>query len=74
MVNFEALIRPFQSVDVTYPRRVSKPGAETSTENVVFKVGENGGSKTIAMSYSMSSSSYMDKVQKETTEPASFEV
>lgn len=75
MANFESLIRPFQSVDVTYPRpRPKVAGSEQAVENVVFRVGEGGGSKTLSMSYSMSSTSYMDKVQKEVTEPTASEI
>jgi hypothetical protein len=69
MTSFEGIIRPFQSVDVTYPRRIIKPGAATTDENVVFVVGKNGGSKSISMSLSISQTSYMDKVQNESTEP-----
>lgn len=69
MPNFEGLIRPFQSQNISYPRRVIKPDAvPEEQENVVFEV-KGGGSKSLGASYSYNLTTYMDKVQKEVTRP-----
>jgi len=67
-MGFENIVRPFQSVDVSYPRRIVKVD-ETPPENVVLKVGDNGGVKTLGYSRSYSLTTYMQKVQKEVTRP-----
>ncbi|MBR1150073.1 hypothetical protein [Bradyrhizobium sp. JYMT SZCCT0428] len=64
-MGFENIVRPFQSVDVSYPRRIVKVDS-TPPENVVLKVGDGGGGiKTLQFSYSYSMTGYMNKVQKE---------
>ncbi|QDW39002.1 hypothetical protein FFI89_018735 [Bradyrhizobium sp. KBS0727] len=63
-MGFENIVRPFQSVDVSYPRRIIKADA-TPPANVVLKVGDNGGVKTINFSRSYSLTTYMEKKHKE---------
>jgi hypothetical protein len=65
MSGLDRLIRPFQAVDVTYPRRIIKVD-EAPPDNVVLKIGDTGGSvKTLGYSRSYSLSTYMQKRQKE---------
>lgn len=67
-MRFENIVRPFQSVDVTYPRPIIKVDA-TPPANVVLTVGGNGGgTKTLGYSRSYSLTTYMQKVQKEVTD------
>ncbi len=65
---FEGLIRPFQSVDVTYPRAIPKVGDDAVVPNIVLVIGKAGGTKTLGMSLSASTTSYVEKVQVEVTE------
>ncbi|MBR1150071.1 hypothetical protein [Bradyrhizobium sp. JYMT SZCCT0428] len=65
MADLNALIRPFQAVDVSYPRRIVKSDA-VAPDNVVLKVGDGGGGiKTLSYSYSYSMTGYMEKKAKE---------
>jgi hypothetical protein len=68
--NLQGLIRP--SSDVNPPRRVIAPEGEEA-ENIVIAFGKDGSHsvKTVSLSGSDSSTSYMDKQQRETTEPES---
>lgn len=68
-MGFENIVPAFQSLDVTYPRRIFKVDA-TPPANVVLKVGDGSSSaKTLAYSRSYSLTTYMQKVQKEVTTP-----
>jgi hypothetical protein len=63
-MRFENIVRPFQSIDVSYPRPIVKADS-VPPANVVLKVGENGGLKTLGYSYSYALTTYMVKKQKE---------
>jgi hypothetical protein len=68
---FENIVQPFESFDVTYPRRIIKVD-EAPPDNVVLKIGDSGGSvKTLGYSRSYSLTTYMNKVQKEEAGPQS---
>lgn len=66
-MSFEKIVQPFQSLDVSYPRRIIKADAGAEPENVVLSVGGGGGGsvKTLGYSRSVSITTYMVKVQKE---------
>jgi hypothetical protein len=68
MAGFDSLIGPFASVDVTYPRRITNAGA-TPPANVVLKVGDSSGVKSLAYSRSYSLTTYMEKKQREIEVP-----
>jgi hypothetical protein len=62
------VVQSYAAVDITYPRRIVKDGA-TAPANVVLKVGDSSGVKSLAYSRSYSLTTYMTKVQKEVTTP-----
>lgn len=68
MADFATIVRPFQAVDVSYPRRIVKTG-DAPPDNVVLTIGDNGGLKTLAYSRSYSMTTYMKKKQKEVVKP-----
>ena len=62
----ESLVRPFQSNEVTPPRRVVPAGARSRTR-VILKIGGTGGAKTMNGSYSFTMTRYMDSAVVEST-------
>jgi hypothetical protein len=68
MPRFEGLIRPLLGVNVSPPRRVIAAG-EQDVPNVIFSIGGSGSPKTFSISGSSSINGYMEKQQKEITEP-----
>jgi hypothetical protein len=68
MVDLARLIRPFEGVEISYPRRIVNDDA-TPPANVVLKVGDNGGTKTLGYSRTYSLTTYMQQKQKEVVAP-----
>lgn len=66
MSDFERIIRPFQTGDVTPPRRILKEG-ETPAANVVFELSTGDSAKTFQGSRSEQLNFYMTKKWKEPT-------
>lgn len=66
--NLQGLIKP--SSDVNPPRRVVAPDGDEQP-NIVLAFGKDASSsvKTVSISGSYSQTNYMDKQQKEKTEP-----
>lgn len=68
MPRFEGLIRPLLGVNVNPPRRIIAAD-EQDVPNVILSIGGGGSPKTFAISGSSSINCYMEKQQKEVTEP-----
>lgn len=64
MPNFELFIRPWQTRDITPPRRIVKPDAKP-VENVVITVDAEGEAKIFHGSYNQTMSTYQDATHKE---------
>ena len=64
-MTIDLIIRPFQSVTVTPPRRTAS--APSAPEEVVLLIGTEGEGKTFTGNYSSSQSFYMGQIVKETT-------
>lgn len=66
MTNLETIVRPFQTRDVTPPRRIESSESDGS-ENLRLEIGKNAsaGGKMLITTYSASISRYMTKQEKE---------
>jgi len=69
MADFESIIRPYQTVDISPPQRVIATGT-AAPANVVLVIGKGGGIKSLGASFNSQLNTYMDKQQKEVTTPA----
>jgi hypothetical protein len=63
-VTIDLIIRPFQSVTITPPRRIAS--APTEPQEVVLLIGVEGEGKTFTGNFSSSQSFYMGQIVKET--------
>jgi hypothetical protein len=65
-MSMEKIVRPFQTYDITPPRRIIDPEEEPD-ENVILQFGKGGssGKETASGSASHSVSWYQDKKKKE---------
>ena len=64
MSNFENIVRPFQSPQVSYPTRIFDD-TTAAAENPVLELGKEGSSKVFQESYSASNTTYKDQKSKE---------
>lgn len=64
MADFDAIVRPNQTRDVT-PGKPVPSSDPTPPENVVLVIGENGSGKFFNASEDLRVTHYMDKIQRE---------
>lgn len=78
MSTLERIIRPFQTLDRTPPKRVltdyEKPGVGTDgdEEKIILTIGKGGSGKTLNSSENFTHNRYMDTHLKEVSITASF--
>jgi len=65
---FESLVRPFQSNDVTPAQTYYMPG-EIGVPNVILRIGRSGSGKVLTGNYSYTETHYMTRYR---TERSSF--
>ena len=64
MSSLERIVRPFQSKDVTPPRRILSP-SESPADSVLIQCGQAGSTKTFNSSYSSTITSYVENKYRE---------
>ncbi len=64
MTSLERIVRPFQSKDVTPPRRILAP-SEPPVDNVLIQCGQAGSTKTFNSSYSSTITAYVEAKHRE---------
>lgn len=70
MADLGRIIRRAQAVDATPPQRVVASGS-TDKPNIVLVLGKSAGVKSLGGSFSFSTTTYMEKQQKEIERPSS---
>ena len=66
MPSLERVVRPFQTKDVTPPKRILQKSEDT-VDNVLIQCGKIGSTKTFNASYSSTITSYVPNQQRELT-------
>ena len=72
MPSLERIVRPFQTKDVTPPKRILQKSEDT-VDNVLIQCGKIGSTKTFNASYSSTITSYVPNQQRELTRDASVQ-
>lgn len=69
MSDFESIVRPFQSGDVSPPRRYIN-GTSAGVPNVLLQIGRTGAGRTFNGSYSLRATYFMTRYENEKTSSA----
>jgi hypothetical protein len=64
MSEFESLVRPFQTNDIT-PAQTYYEAGQIGVPNVILRLGRSGSGKTLTGSYNQNATFYMTKYETE---------